>query len=266
LSSKKSSPHSVWMRELFTTYDQMAMRAFRSIGARAKADGTTVTDLDKQASALFLNELKRRTPEYGIVSEEEEGEINPGADWKWVLDPVDGTASFSRGYPVWGVGLGLMKGAEPREGYLSFPALNETYAWHDGELYLNGEPSAFPQSDPLDDNRNILVDASYHRSVRTHEPLWDTKLRILGSTLYHLVSLAMGRCEAMICGRSSLWDLAAALPLSRHQGMVEWYLDGTPLEIAALSAKEHYRLRQPLLIGPPDVLARLQPAVARSMR
>ncbi|MDH5751459.1 MAG: hypothetical protein OEZ59_03465 [Deltaproteobacteria bacterium] len=259
-----SETHLEFITRLFSEYDELALKLFRSVGAELKEDGSTVTELDKLASRMFMEAFSGQTPDFGIISEEEKDFIRTDAEWKWVIDPVDGTASFSRGYPIWGVGVGLLHDDEPCEGYLRFPALDETYAFCQDQLYINGQPAEFPQPSPVEDSRNILIDASAHKRIVDSSPFRDVKLRILGSNLYHMISLAMGRCEAMICGRVSLWDLASALPLTRASGMVESYLDGSSFRVSDLRPEDRYRLPKALVIAPRETMEEIQPRAAMS--
>ena len=226
-SGPVTSPHLPVILEIFKQYDALALRHFGSVTPEAKADGSAVTQLDKEASAHVVAALKRHTPDFGIISEEEAQSYRPGATWKWVIDPVDGTASFARGYAVWGLGIGLMRDDVPVEGYMRFPVLGETFWYCDGAGIHNGKamPEGAPES--IADTHNVLTASTLH-AILPYEKLRDFKLRSLGSSLYHLACLAAGRADAMICPTSYLWDLAAGLPFTRAAGMVEVTLDGTP--------------------------------------
>ena len=240
------------IQAIFTAYDQLAFRAYRQTGAEAKADGTTVTGLDRDASRMVTDALQAHQPDYGILSEEEDEALLPQAEWRWVVDPLDGTASFARGFPVWGLGIGLMQGAAAREGYLRFPALDETYAFDGTTLTCNGKPAQPPAGRPLADTEHFLIDSSLHKWLTGYGLLLDFKLRGFGSNLYHMAAMAMGRSEGMICGRVYLWDLAAALPMTRARGLVERFVDGGDFDPGELTAETGYRLRGPLIISTPE--------------
>jgi fructose-1,6-bisphosphatase/inositol monophosphatase family enzyme len=251
--------------DLFRRYDALALGAFRHIRAETKADGTTVTEVDRAASRLVIAALKAHTPDYGIVSEEEAETWQPRAPWRWVVDPLDGTASFARGYPAWGLGVGLLEADQPREGYLRFPVLDERYEFDGAGLRFNGEPAAELEPETIGDTRNYLLDSSLHNRFASFKPLGDVKLRVFGSNLYHMVCLAMGRAEAMICGRVFLWDLAAALPITRARGFVERYVDGSAFTVGELLASETQRCRLPLVLSTPErvehIVAVLKPVL-----
>ncbi|HKP67069.1 MAG TPA: hypothetical protein VJX31_10625, partial [Casimicrobiaceae bacterium] len=70
--------------------------------------------------------------------------------------------------------------------------------------------------------------------------------------------LAAGRCDAVITGPCYIWDLAPALPFTRARGYVERYLDGSTFSVAPLLTPSYgFPVRQPMFVGPEDVVARL---------
>jgi len=246
-----------FMQRLFRRYRKITMPLFGRIASEAKRDGSAVTEADRAASAAVLRSLIRHTPAYGVISEEEKEPHLAGAPWQWAVDPLDGTAAFARGLPVWGVGIGLMHKAVPREGYLDFPVVGETYAFHGGVGRLNGVRIARRKADFTPDCRNVMITAIHgHIDVRRLQPL---RLHNLGSNLYHMMALATGRCEAIITGPCQVWDLAPALPFTRALGYVERYLDGTPLVLKDLLARSDFGfpVKQPLFVGPPELVASL---------
>ena len=248
--------HDRFFDELFARYDRATVPVHGRIAAHDKADGSSVTEADRAASALVLAALKAHTPDHGVISEEEERPWLPDARWRWAVDPLDGTAVFARGLPVWGIGVGLLEGSEPREGYLRFPRLGETYAFRGGVALRNGtsiEPASIA---PSADCRNVMITA-IHPYVDVRR-IAGFRLHNLGSNLYHMLALATGRCEAIITGPCYLWDLAPALPFTRALGCIERYLDGTALDLSALARPPFgFPVRQPLLIGPPAVVGDL---------
>lgn len=254
--------HFSAVRDLLDAFDRIALEAFHEVSADMKADGTPVTRVDREVTDLVLQALKARFPDHGILSEEEAELWQPQAAWQWVLDPLDGTAMFARGLPVWGMGLGLMHRNEPVEGYLSFPVVGERFRCAGGRLLVNERPFRPGPGNRMPHTRTILVGSDLLRELPLQR-VADYKMRNFGTNLYHLMAVALGRAEVMISPRTYLWDLAPALPFTRQRGQVERYLDGTPFRIEDIRspAGEARRLRQPLLVGDPvaveRVLARL---------
>jgi histidinol phosphatase-like enzyme (inositol monophosphatase family) len=113
---------------------------FRRVSAEIKKDGTPVTEADRAAERAIRAVLREATPEFGIVGEEY-GEEGAGGGPCWIVDPIDGTISFSRGVPLFGTLIALVEGERPVLGLIDLPALGErTVGWRGGGVRRNGEP------------------------------------------------------------------------------------------------------------------------------
>jgi fructose-1,6-bisphosphatase/inositol monophosphatase family enzyme len=242
-------PHLPFIEQLFREYDAITLPLHGRLAAEDKADGSSVTQADRAASAMVLNGLKAHAPDIGVISEEEPISYRPDAAWQWAIDPLDGTASFARGLPVWGLGIGLLNGADPVAGFMRFPAIGQTFTFEDGVGLLNGHSLPVSSDGLSADTRNVMITA-IHEFVDVRRI--GGRFHNLGSNLYHLAMLACGRCEAIITRPCYRWDLAPALPFTRARGHVERYLDGAPLDLSALLVPGYgFPLRQPMVVGPP---------------
>jgi fructose-1,6-bisphosphatase/inositol monophosphatase family enzyme len=237
------------VQDLLDAFDKRALAAFRGVDASIKADGSPITRVDHETTEHVHQALQSRFPDYGVLGEEKAEAHLPGAARQWVVDPLDGTAMFARGLPVWGIGMGLMEQGVPVEGYLSFPVIGERYACVGDTIYLNGAPAP-PPREPDTRVRGILVGSDTIHELPLPR-IRGYKMRNFGTNLYHLIAVAMGHAEAMISPRCYLWDLVPALPFTRARGLVERYLDGSPLRLDALWAPERRQsaLDQPLVVG-----------------
>jgi fructose-1,6-bisphosphatase/inositol monophosphatase family enzyme len=182
-----------------------------------------------------------------------------------VIDPLDGTSSFARALPVWGIGIGLLHRGEPRAGYLRFPFINQTFLFENGVGLFNDRPLPPAKHHPVSrDTRNIMV-TSIHAYLDVRR-IARFRIHNLGSNLYHMLALAMGRCEAIISGPCYLWDLAPALPFTRARGYVERFADGSVLCLSDMvNAPDFgFAVKQPLLAGPPDEVQSLMAMLTQS--
>ena len=242
--------------QLFREYAAITVPLHGVAIADDKADGSSVTRADREASAHVLERLKAYTPDYGVISEEERVSYLPDARWQWAVDPLDGTASFARGLPVWGLGMGLLDGAKPVAGYLHFPLVSQTFTFENGVALLNGAPIPPAPSHLAPDTRNVMI-TSIHEFVDVRR-IVGYRLHNLGTVCYHLMMLAAGRCDAVITGPCYIWDLAPALPFTRARGYVERYLDGSTFSVEPLLTPSYgFPARQPMFVGPEDVVTRL---------
>jgi len=113
---------------------------FRRVTAETKADGTPVTEADRAAERAMRAVLRDATPEFGIHGEEFGREGAAGGP-AWLLDPIDGTISFSRGVPLFGTLLALVEDERPILGLIDLSALGERLVgWRGGGVRRNGEP------------------------------------------------------------------------------------------------------------------------------
>ena len=250
-----------WVDEILNRFETIAMKAFQRVTPEEKQDGSVVTRIDKETSEIVREAIFKHSMEDGLISEEEPEAIRPDAKRVWVLDPIDGTASFARGYPVWGLGLGLLQDGKPTKGYMSFPAIGQRYICINGEMFINGKRHTPPKEPNFKDIQNVLVGSTAHNDIQ-FDALKGIKLRNFGSHLFHVLSVGLGRAEAAIAQPCALWDIAAALPFTRSRGCIERYMDGrefVPGDL--LTPNSGHKTKVPLIIGTPhqveDILSRL---------
>ena len=112
--------------------DQITLARFMAddLDVHGKDDDTPVTDADRDTETLLRSQLGRTRPEDTVLGEEF-GPVGPKELIKlalaerrvWVLDPIDGTANYVRGVPVWATLIGLVAAGRPAVGVVSAPAL-----------------------------------------------------------------------------------------------------------------------------------------------
>jgi len=98
----------------------------RGTPASYKQDRSVVTEADREGEQLMRRLIAERYPDHGIVGEEFPPE-RPDAEYCWFLDPIDGTASFVTGKPLFGTLIGLMADERPILGVIDMPALEERW-------------------------------------------------------------------------------------------------------------------------------------------
>lgn len=107
--------------------DAITAERFQAAGLRVdtKPDRSLVTDADLATEQALRDLLQRERPGHGIVGEElgEAGDT----EWRWVLDPIDGTANYARGVPVWATLIALSHAGEPVCAVVSAPALHRRW-------------------------------------------------------------------------------------------------------------------------------------------
>lgn len=235
--------------EVATLAGAAALRHFRAgIAVDTKADGSPVTEADREAERAARAWLETRFPDDGVTGEEF-GETRPGAARRWFLDPVDGTKSFVRGVPLWGSMVGLAEGGEVLAGAIAFPALGETLAAARGTgCWWNGARCRVSAVDDLARATVLATDERFGRDAR-RKAAWDalaSRAAVARSwgDCYGYLLVATGRAELMTDGVLHPWDAVPLVPLLAEAGgvLTDWsgapagFGDGAIATNAALAA------------------------------
>jgi myo-inositol-1(or 4)-monophosphatase len=203
-----------------------------------KGDVDLVTVADRASEKLIAERLHARWPEHGIVGEEGT-RTETGAEFRWYVDPLDGTTNFAHGYPVFCVSIALARRDDEIEvGVLYDPTRNELFAAErGGGATLNGSPihvsktirlaesilgTGFP-SHKRHKNPNIYF---YQQiTLRSHG------VRRAGSAALDLANVAAGRYDGFWEFNLNPWDTAAGILIVREAGGTVTRFDGTPFRL-----------------------------------
>jgi histidinol phosphatase-like enzyme (inositol monophosphatase family) len=115
---------------------------FRNVAVEFKDDGSPVTEADRSAERAIREVLREAYPDFGLLGEEYGADENDAGDGapRWIIDPIDGTISFSKGIPLFGTLIALLEDGEPVVGVIDLPALGERYVgWKGAGCRRNGE-------------------------------------------------------------------------------------------------------------------------------
>ena len=170
---------------------EIALRHFRKVRATRKADNTVVTAADGEVEAFLRDALSQAFPADGFLGEET-GSSAGRSGRTWVIDPIDGTASYALSLPVWGVSVGLMQDRRPVAGLFYMPLVNELYVSHGSDALLDGQPIRVdgPANTQSDKVRFVMRP---HRAVRLRRKL--EQAQHLDSQRPSGVRLGGGRAE-----------------------------------------------------------------------
>lgn len=219
---------SLWLEavaELAARVGEQALSHFRrGIDVEAKEDGSPVTIADRGAEQFAREWIASRFPEHGIVGEEF-GIHNPDAQWRWFIDPIDGTRTFVAGVPLWGSLVGLCEGDTVVAGAASYPALNESIAAALGQgAWTNGARCATSTVSSLDAATVLTTDERFRATPQRRQG-WN-RLADAAATArswgdcYGYLLVATGRAEVMVDGIMHPWDAVPFLPIITEAGGV----------------------------------------------
>jgi len=219
--------------ELAWQAGKITLRYFQT-GVRPdlKADDSPVTVADRETEQFLRDAISARFPGHAVLGEEY-GETGAGASHRWILDPIDGTRSFVRGMPLYGVMIGLEREGQPVLGVVNIPAMNELVAAAQGlGCRWNGRPCRVSQVGKLKESLLLASAVSGYDDLTNMAAL--QRLIAAAGTFrtwgdcYGYLMVATGRAEAMLDAVMSVWDAAALLPILQEAGgtFTDW--QGTP--------------------------------------
>lgn len=141
MSTNSSASYLDLALRLAETAAPIAKRYFRTpLDIEAKPDASPVTVADKEIETALREILAEAVPDHGILGEEH-GSERLDAEYVWVIDPIDGTRSFSIGKPLFGTLIGLVHNGVPVLGIIDNPAIGERWIGEKGKpTTFNGEP------------------------------------------------------------------------------------------------------------------------------
>jgi histidinol phosphatase-like enzyme (inositol monophosphatase family) len=193
-----------------------------ALTVETKADASPVTVADRRAEEVLRAELAAAFPDDGLVGEELG--VTPGTSGRrWIVDPIDGTQSFIRGVPLWGVLAGLEVGGRVVAGAAGLPALGETlWAAVGAGAWCNGRPARASGVRLLRDATVLTSDAG----PRHFGEKWEGFQRLLKRAARHrgwgdaygYALVATGRADVMLDPLLNPWDIAAFVPILTEAG------------------------------------------------
>lgn len=191
------------------------------VAVQRKLDRSLVTDADKGAETLLRTLIGGRFPDHSIVGEEF-GDDEKDVSHRWVLDPIDGTNTFVRGVPFYGVLLALEIDREPVVGVCYFPALDEMIAAAKGSgCHWNGRLSRVSSVAALSDACIAYTDTrglQERLGAEWHALQNATALQRGWGDCYGHCLVATGRADIMLDPRMNPWDCAALIPILHEAG------------------------------------------------
>jgi myo-inositol-1(or 4)-monophosphatase len=196
----------------------------RRIGFEYKGDADLVTEADRASERLITDRIRARWPRHAIVAEEGT-RVNSESEYRWYVDPLDGTTNFAHGFPVFCVSMGLEHKGTLVAGVVYDPTRDEMFSAEQGSgAWLNQRRMRVSSASRLSEtllatgfpsqkrhaNPNIYF---YHQlTLRTHG------VRRAGSAALDLCYVAAGRVDGFWEFNLNPWDTAAGVLLVQEAG------------------------------------------------
>jgi histidinol-phosphatase len=201
--------------ELADIADSITTSRFRAPDLRieTKSDSTPVTDADQATEMALREALERLRPGQEIVGEEFGGEGQ--AEWRWILDPIDGTLNYANGVPVWATLIALMRGDRTVCGVVSAPALGRRWwaATGQGAFTGSGQRIHVSRTPTVEDayvSCTDVRDFAKRRGERGFRTLLERSrvVRAFGDFWSHML-VAEGVIDVALEAWVNPWDVAA---------------------------------------------------------
>jgi len=206
-----------------------------------KGDADLVTAADRAAEALIRERISQQFPGHDVLGEEQ-GLNDQGSDFRWYVDPLDGTTNFAHGYPVFCVSMAVEHRAAAAgtrvAGVVYDPTRDELFSAQRGRgAQLNGQPMHVSKMSQLKEcllatgfpshkrHKNPNIHFYHQITLRTHG------VRRAGSAALDLCNVACGRFDGFWEFNLNPWDTAAGVLIIEEAGGKVSRFDGSPFEI-----------------------------------
>jgi myo-inositol-1(or 4)-monophosphatase len=181
-----------------------------------KAMRDDLLDVDLEAEKIIINILRTHFPGYDILSEETEVE-NSGSNYRWIIDPLDGSTNFQHGNPSFGISISLLINDVTTVGVIYLPRLNEMFTailgqgacLNDHRIHVS--PTAnlndaiihvgdFAKDGNTGDNKKQIHDMAHLADAVG-------RVRMIGTAAADLAYVACGRADALVVHNALPWDI-----------------------------------------------------------
>ncbi|MFQ5660412.1 MAG: histidinol-phosphatase [Gammaproteobacteria bacterium] len=239
MSGKLQENYLDFARELVEGAGEIALNYFRLPVAvedkTATDDFDPVTEADRDIESYLRRRITEACPGHSIVGEEHG--ISEGTDdFRWIIDPIDGTRAFISGSPMWGILLGLMQGDACLLGLMHQPYLQETFSGSRAGAFIEKEGGKHPIATA---RTQSLVEATLYC---THPDMFTSKndfkafskvaascrLMRYGGDCYSYCLLAHGFIDLVIEGGLQPYDILPLIPIIEAAGGIVTDWRGNP--------------------------------------
>ncbi|KUO60754.1 inositol monophosphatase [bacterium BRH_c32] len=197
-----------------------------------------VTEIDKKSEELIINYVKKKYPKHGILAEES-GEKELDSEYKWIIDPLDGTTNFAHGLPIFSVSIGVVKGKEIIAGVVYDVISDILYCAEKGSgAYRNGSKISVNKRDDI---KTSLLVTGFPYDIKENplnavehfnEFLYNSRaVRRLGSAAIDFCYVASGVFDGFWEVTLQPWDVCAGKLIVEEAGGLVTDFDGNNYEI-----------------------------------
>ena len=202
------------------------------VASKDKVYKELVTDVDLQVEGEIITVIREDYPNHSILSEEQ-GSFYTASEYKWIIDPLDGTHNYARRLPIFGTSIALEHKGKVVLGVISLPYFDEFYTAERGKgSYLNGEKIHVSNTEL---SQSLMI---YDTKLRVNRDPMVVSLsdlvpevfiiRMFGCATWDLSLIAKGQADFNVDFTAKPWDLAAGALIVEEAGGKVTDLQGNP--------------------------------------
>jgi len=216
------------------------LERWESFQFREKAPKDLVTEADVASQEAIRHVVLGHFPTHSFLAEEGADIRGSDARFRWIADPLDGTANYVHRVPEFTVAVALEQEGDLVAGVVFNPVSGECFTAARGKgAHINGQPLRVSQVCEL---RSAMVAVSFAHGVQPGSVEIENFLNVLaasqsirrtGSAALNLAYVAAGRYDAYWATSTNPWDIAAGVLLVREAGGIVTGIDGGPLDLAS---------------------------------
>ena len=209
----------------------------KRVAVEYKGEADLVTIADRKSEVLIRERIRQQWPSHDILGEEQ-GLVDTGSEYRWYVDPLDGTTNFAHGFPVFCVSMALERKGQRIAGVVYDPTRDEMFAAEKGSgAFLNGERAQVSKTANLVEclvatgfpsykrHKNPNIHFYHQITLRTHG------VRRAGSAALDLCCVACGRFDGYWEFNLNSWDTAAGVLIVEEAGGKVTDFSGGPFQI-----------------------------------
>lgn len=190
------------------------------VAVETKPDNTPVTRADREAEEIICSYISRYFPGHSILGEEH-GQVAGDPEYRWLIDPIDGTKAFIRGVPFYGTLIGVVVRGQPAVGVAYLPALDEMVEAAAGwGCRRNGRTARVSAVSALEDAALMVTSVrdAMKRSDAYERLAARTRLQRTWGDCYGYILVATGRAEIAIDSVMNPWDCGPFVTILQEAG------------------------------------------------
>ena len=211
----------------------------KNIQLKGGEEKNLVTEIDKHSEEIIIDIIKKHHPGHDILAEESGAGRGQISEFRWIIDPLDGTTNFTHSFPVFCVSIGVEHKGELVAGVIYDPNFDELFTAERGNgAFLNGKRIHVSRTDTL--KRSLLVTGFPYNVTENPDNaiehfiqflMESQAVRRMGSAAIDLAYVAAGRYEGFWEVALNPWDMAAGALLVTEAGGMLSDFSGNPFSV-----------------------------------